>query len=118
MPLRGGGDSPSTINSFPVRHCPSVLPRPCLVYSSSMLRLAPSILGLLRQSKKMLPTFLKGLGLTITHYLGVSLTGRAFRSNLFLDKKGFPLQYLTRASLEAYGKRQNGKALNRKFLGL
>jgi len=73
-------------------HAPS-MPRPCLGYKAI---------------QKNATWFLKSLGLTITHYLGVSLTGRAFRSNLFWDKKGFPLQSLTRSAFEAYAKRQNG----------
>src|SRR6218665_4167626 len=60
--------------------------------------------------RRRLGVYEKGRALLITHYLGVSLTGRAFRSNLFLDKKGFLLQSLTRVAFEAYAKRQNALA--------
>src|SRR6218665_3626059 len=73
-------------------------PRLCSIH-------APSVQG---NPKK---CYLISEGFGITHYLGVSLTGRAFRSNLFLDKKGFPLQSLTRAAFEAYAKRQNRSPL-------
>src|SRR6218665_4226999 len=78
-------------------------PRPPPVHSPSVPRLC---LGY-KAIQKNVTSFLKGLGLTLTHYLGVSLTGRDFRSNLFSDKKGFLLQYLTRRAFEAYPKTHN-----------
>src|SRR6218665_1043478 len=110
MPLRGGWDSPSTINSFPVRHCPSVLPRPCPVYSSSMLRLAPSMLSLIKAIQKNVPYFSEGFGINHYSLFGGFPDGAGFPLQSFLRQKwlAIPLQSLTRSAFEAYAKRQNG----------
>src|SRR6218665_498678 len=110
MPLRGGWDSPSTINSFPVRHCPSVLPRPCPVYSSSMLRLAPSMLRLIKAIQKNVTYISEGFGINHYSLFGGFPDGAGFPLQSFLRQKwlAIPLQSLPRSAFEAYAKRQNG----------